>query len=155
MATKPIPDGFHTLTSHIIVRNASEAIEYYKKAFGAVELGRAPSPDGKLLMHAALRIGDSILMLNDEFPEMKCVSPLSYGGSAVTLTIYTEDVDGVHHRAVAAGGTETMPVQDMFWGDRYGTLRDPYGHNWAIATRKEDVSHEEATRRMEAFKQKA
>ena len=155
MAIKPIPDGFHTLTPHIIVRNAAEAIEFYKKAFGAVELGRAPSPDGKTLMHAALRIGDSILMLNDEFPEMNCVSPLSYGGSAVTLTIYTEDVDAVHRQAIAEGGTETMPVQDMFWGDRYGTLRDPYGHHWAIATHKEDVSHEEAARRMEAFKQQA
>jgi uncharacterized glyoxalase superfamily protein PhnB len=148
----PIPEGFHTLSPHIMVRNAGEAIEFYKKAFGAEEVFRMPGPDGKSVMHAELQIGDCRLMMGDEMPQMGCPSPQSLGGSPVTLHLYVPDVDRVFQQAVAAGATVKMPVQVMFWGDRYGKLVDPYGHEWSVATHTEDVPPEEiGNRAAEAF----
>ncbi len=144
--TKPIPKGFHTITPHLVVRDAGKAIEFYQRAFGAEASGVHRTPDGKI-MHAELKIGDSYLMLNDEFPEMKVLSPATLGGSPVTIHLYVEDVDALFKQAVAAGATATMPVMDQFWGDRYGKVSDPFGHNWSIATHKEDVNQEELTRR--------
>lgn len=147
---KPIPDGYHSLTPHMVVRDADRAIKYYKSAFGAEELSRQATPDGKVL-HASLRIGDSIVMLNDEFPDWQCHGPESIGGSPVTIHLYVDDVDKVYQKAVDAGGTSTMPVSDTFWGDRYGKLRDPFGHEWSIATHKEDLTPQEIEKRAEAF----
>jgi PhnB protein len=146
---KPIPDGFHTLTPHLVVKGASQAIEFYKKAFGAEEIGRAAGPDGKSLMHADLRIGDSRLFLVDEFPEMDCRGPQSIGGTPVTIHMYVEDVDAAFNKAVAAGAQVRMPLADMFWGDRYGVLADPFGHAWSLATHKEDLTPEEIDRRAQ------
>jgi PhnB protein len=152
MATvKPIPEGFHTLTPHIVVRDADKAIDFYKRAFGAEEIARMAGPGGKGIMHAELKIGDSILMLVDEFPDMGCLSPLSVGGTGVTLHLYVEDVDGVTEQAVKAGATLKMPVTDMFWGDRYGMVADPFGHQWSIATHTHDFTVEE----MKAAAEKA
>jgi PhnB protein len=145
---KPIPDGFHTLTPHLTVRNAKEALEFYTRAFGA-EVGHvAYMPNGKV-MHAALKIGDSQLMLNDEMPEYGVLSPLSAGGtSPVTIHIYTESVDEAFNRAVSAGAQVKMPLADQFWGDRYGVVTDPYGHKWSIAAHVRDLSPEEMEREM-------
>ena len=142
MSVKPIPDGYHTLTPHMTVRDAPKAIEFYKQAFGAVEQGVMKGPDGKI-MHAQLMIGDSIVMLADEFPEYGSLSPLSSGGSGMGLHIYVEDADASFDRAVKAGATVEMPIGDMFWGDRYGKLADPFGHKWSIATHKKDLSMDE------------
>ena len=148
---KAVPTGFHTLTPHLIVRNAAGALEFYKKAFGAEILNVAYLPDGKI-MHAALRIGDSMLMLNDEMPEYGALSPLAHGGSGVTIHIYTEDVDSAYNRAVSAGAQVKMPLMDQFWGDRYGAVTDPYGHSWSLAARVKDMSPEEMQRAQdEAF----
>ena len=148
----PVPPGFNTVSAHLMVRGATEAIEFYKKAFGAEVKGVMPGPGGKV-MHAEIRIGDSTVMLNDEFPEMGAKSPATIGGSPVTLHIYTPDCDALWNRAVAAGATVTMPLADMFWGDRYGTLTDPFGHRWSIATHKEDFTPEEMGKRAaEAMK---
>ena len=141
-AKKPVPDGMHTLTPHLICAGAAAAIDYYKRAFGAVELMRMPGPDGRL-MHAAVKIGDSTLMLFDEMPEWGALSPKSLPTSPVTIHLMVPDVDVVYARAVAAGGRATMPVADMFWGDRYGKLVDPFGHHWSIATRITDMTPEE------------
>jgi uncharacterized glyoxalase superfamily protein PhnB len=138
---KPIPDGFHTLTPHLVCRDAAAAIAYYVKAFGAIEQGRLPGPDGRL-MHAMIRIGDSPLMLVDEMPEWGALGPQSLKGSPVTIHLYVEDVDAAVARAVDAGARITMPVADMFWGDRYGQIEDPFGHHWSIATHTRDVSPE-------------
>jgi uncharacterized glyoxalase superfamily protein PhnB len=138
---KAIPDGFHTLTPHLTVRNAKEAIEFYKRAFGA-EGGEhvAYMPNGKV-MHAGLKIGDSQLMLNDEMPEYGVLSPLSTGGnSSVTIHIYSENVDEAFNRAVSAGAQVKMPLMDQFWGDRYGVVTDPYGHKWSLASHVKDMS---------------
>jgi len=132
------------------VRDAARAIEFYKQAFGAVEKGVMKGPDGKI-MHAELRIGDSIVMLADEFPEFQSLSPQSIGGSGMGLHIYIEDVDSAFDRAVKAGATVEMPVADMFWGDRYGKLRDPFGHKWSIGTHKADLSMEEIEKAQEEF----
>ena len=149
---QPIPPGFHTLTPHLVVKDASNAIEFYKKAFGAEEIRRAPAPDGKSLMHAELQIGDSRLMLVDEFPEMDCRGPKSIGGTPVTIHMFVEDVDAAFSNAVAAGAEVKMPLDDMFWGDRYGVLTDPFGHSWSLATHKEDLTPEEIAKRVqEAF----
>jgi uncharacterized glyoxalase superfamily protein PhnB len=152
---KPIPDGYHTITAALTLSNAVEAIEFYKRAFGAVELARAPAPDGKKIWHAELQIGDSRLMLADEFPEMDpgSKSPLTLGGTPTNLHLYVEDATAFFERAVAAGATVTMPLDDVFWGDRYGKLLDPFGHSWAVAQHVEDVSMEEMYRRAEAFAQ--
>ena len=139
---KAIPDGMHTVTSHLICDGATDAIEFYKKAFNAVELGRVPGPQGKLL-HALIRIGDSTVMLVDEFPDWGSIGPKSLKGSPVTIHLYTQDVDALFKQAVAAGAKVAMPVEDMFWGDRYGKLEDPFGHHWSIATHVRDVKPEE------------
>lgn len=144
----PIPPGFHTLTPHLTVRNASEAIEFYKKAFGAEVLHVSNMPDGKV-MHASVRIGDSILMLNDEMPEYGALSPLSTGGAGVTLHLYTENVDDDFARALAAGATIKMPLADQFWGDRYGVVSDPYGFKWSLASRVKEVSPQEMEKEQE------
>lgn len=149
MAVKPIADGYHSVTPYLIVRGAARAIEYYKQAFGATELFRMDAPGNKI-GHAEIKIGDSPVMLADEHPERGAKSPESYGGSPVSLMIYVEDVDTVFTRALAAGGTEKQPLKDQFYGDRSGTLTDPFGHTWTVATHKEDVAPEEMQRRMAA-----
>ncbi|GGB82772.1 glyoxalase [Pseudoduganella buxea] len=142
---KKVPDDMHTITPHLVCRDAAAAIEFYKKAFGAVEMARMPVPDGSgKLMHAMVKIGDSNIMLVDEFPEMGCVGPQTLNGSPVTLHFYTEDVDAAFQRALDAGATTKMPVADMFWGDRYGMVTDPFGHLWSLATHIREVSPEEA-----------
>ena len=146
---KPVPDGYRTVTPHLIVKGAAQAIEFYKKAFGAEELARMPGPKGSV-MHAEIQIGDSRIMLNDEFPDYGKMGPASIGGTPITIHLYVNDVDALFDRAVTAGATARMPVADMFWGDRYGQLEDPFGHHWSIATHKEDVSPEECMRRMKA-----
>jgi uncharacterized glyoxalase superfamily protein PhnB len=140
--SNPIPQGMHTLTPHLVCAGAAEAIEFYKKAFDAVEEARLPGPDGKL-MHAMVRIGDSPLMLVDESPQWGMLGAKALKGSPVTIHLYVDDVDATVERAVAAGAKVTMPVADMFWGDRYGTLEDPFGHHWSVATHVRDVSPEE------------
>src|SRR5579885_2177602 len=137
-----VPQGFHTLTPHLVVRNASQAIEFYKKALGAEVLGVSHMPDGRVI-HALLRIGDSMLMLNDEMPEFGALSPLANGGSGVTIHVYTEDVDAAFNRAVSAGAKVGRPLMDQFWGDRYGVVTDPYGHQWSLASHIKDMSPEE------------
>jgi PhnB protein len=139
---KPVPDWMHTVTPHLICDGAADAIEFYKKAFNAVEMMRLPGPQGKLI-HASIRIGDSVVMLADEFPEWSSFGPNSLKGSPVTIHLQVEDVDTLFEQAVSAGAEVKMPVQDMFWGDRYGYLEDPFGHHWAIATHVRDVSPEE------------
>ena len=149
MAVKPIPDGYHTATPYLIIGGAADAIEFYKKAFGATELFRFPTPDGQI-GHAEIKIGDSPIMMADEFPEMGYKGPQTLGGSPVSLMIYVEDVDTVFNRAVEAGATVKEAVSDKFYGDRIGTLTDPFGHVWHVSTHKEDVSIEEMKRRAKA-----
>ena len=143
---KPVPDGYHTVTPHLVVRDAAKAIEFYKNAFGAKEAFRMPGPDGKL-MHAEIQIGDSMVMLADEFPEYGTKSPQALGGSPVNILLYVENADKVFQQAVAAGATVTMPLADQFWGDRYGKLADPFSHQWSVATHIEDVAPEEMAKR--------
>jgi PhnB protein len=147
MSVQAIPKGYHSLTPYMTVRDATRAIEFYKQAFGATERGIMKGPDGKV-MHAELVIGDSIVMLADEFPEFGSLSPQSTGGAGMGLHIYVEDVDSAFERAVKAGANVEMPVSDMFWGDRYGKLRDPFGHKWSIATHTADLSMEDMERGM-------
>ena len=146
-AVKPIPDGMHSLTPLLICAGAADAIEFYKKAFNAVELSRLPGPKGKL-MHAALRIGNSVLMLTDEFPEWGGFGPKSLKGSPVTVHLYVENVDAAVGQAVAAGAKITMPLADMFWGDRYAQLEDPFGHHWSVATHTRDLNPAEIQEAM-------
>lgn len=141
-SVKPIPEGMHSLTPYLTVRDAPAAIAFYKQAFGAEELMRLPGPDGRLL-HASLRIGDSTLMMSEEFPEFGGNGPLALGGSPVSLHLYVEDVDAAWARAVEAGCEITMPLEDAFWGDRFGSLRDPFGHLWSLAARIHDLTPEE------------
>ena len=150
MTAKAIPDGYHTLTPYMTVRDAARAIEFYKQAFGATQKGVMNGPDGKI-MHAELRIGDSIFMLADEFPEFGSMSPLSTGGAGMGLHIYVEDVDSAFDRAVKAGAKVEMPVMDMFWGDRYGWVRDPFGHVWALTQVNEILTPEEIEDRLREF----
>lgn len=138
----PIPSGMHTITPHLVCRGAADAIAFYDKAFGAIELARLPGPEGKL-MHAMIRIGDSNLMLVDEFPDCGSLGPQPGQSSPVTIHLYVTDVDATFERAVAAGAKVTMPVDDMFWGDRYGRIEDPFGHQWSIATHTRDLSPQE------------
>jgi PhnB protein len=145
-ATQPIPEGHHTITPHLVIRDAAQAIEFYKKAFRAREINRMAMPNGKI-MHAELQIGDSMLYLADEFPEAGARAPQSLGGTPVVLNVYIEDVDKLWKEAVAAGATVKMPLEDQFWGDRYGQLVDPFGHAWGLATHKEDVAPDEMERR--------
>ncbi len=150
MTAKAVPEGYHTLTPTLTIRDAARAVEFYKQAFGAVERGVNKGPDVKV-MHAELIIGDSIIMLADEFPEFGSLSPQTIGGSGTGLHIYTEDVDSAFDRAVKAGATVEMPVADMFWGDRYGKLVDPFGHKWSIGTHVRDMSKEEIGEAQEEF----
>ena len=150
-SARPIPDGYHTLTPALTVRGAAQAIEFYVRAFGARELGRMAAPDGLQIWHAELQIGDSRLMLADEFPDMGGQAPDSLGGTPVTMHLYVEDADAFVERAVGAGATVIQPLMDAFWGDRYGKLKDPFGHEWSIATHVEDVSEDEMRRRAETF----
>jgi uncharacterized glyoxalase superfamily protein PhnB len=152
-ASKPkgvqrVPKGFHTITPHLVVRGANDAIEFYKQAFGAVEHGRMPTPDGAAIMHAELQIGDSRFFLNDEM--MGAKSPSSLSGSSVTIHLYVDDVDARWNQAVAAGCQVMMPLADMFWGDRYGMLVDPFGHHWSMGSHIEDVPPEEMGQRAQA-----
>jgi PhnB protein len=150
-SSKPIPEGFHTVTPALVVRNAADAIEFYKHALGAEELVRMPGPDGKSIMHAELKIGDSIIFLSDENPNASAKSPQTLGGSTTVLHLYVNDVDAAFRKAVDAGGKSTMPVADQFWGDRYGMFVDPFGYSWGLATHKEDLSGKEMAERAKAF----
>jgi uncharacterized glyoxalase superfamily protein PhnB len=143
----PIPPGLRTVTPHLVCAGAAEAIDFYKKAFEAKEQMRVPGPGGKL-MHAQVQIGDSTVMLVDEFPEMGCLGPKAMKGSSVTIHLAVEDVDAFVKRAVAAGAKITMPIEDMFWGVRYGRIEDPFGHAWSVATHIRDVSPEEMQKAM-------
>ncbi|MDB5308693.1 MAG: Glyoxalase/bleomycin resistance protein/dioxygenase [Gemmataceae bacterium] len=150
MPVKPIPDGYHTVTPYLIVKGAADAIEYYKRAFGATELMRMAGPDGRI-GHAEIRIGDSHIMLADEHPDMGHRGPQSLGGTPVGIVLYVPDVDTLFAQAVAAGGTVERPVVNQFYGDRSGTLTDPFGHKWTLGTHVEDVPPDEMKRRMEAM----
>lgn len=147
---KPIPEGYHSVTPYLIIKGAADAIEFYKKAFGATELFRLADPSGKI-GHAEIKIGDSPIMLADEVTGMGYLSPQSLNGSPVSLMIYVEDVDAVFAQALAAGAKEVKPVEDKFYGDRSGSLTDPYGHEWHVSTHKEDVSPEEMDKRAAAY----
>jgi len=148
---KPIPEGNRTITAALVVRGGKKAIEFYKTAFGAQELGVMYNPDGKTVMHAELKIGDSKIYIGDESPEFGSVSPQKLGGTPVSLNIYTEDCDAMFKRAVAAGATVKMPLANQFWGDRYGRVTDPFGHDWGIATPVEDVSPTEMEKRAKEW----
>jgi len=146
-----VPDGYHTVTAYLTVNDGARALDFYTRAFGAKEIARMPGPGGKL-MHAEFKIGDSHLMLSDEFPGMSsCKAPTSLGGTTVSMFLYVPDVDATFRRAVDAGCKVIAPVMDMFWGDRFGKLEDPFGNQWSMATHKEDVSADEMRRRAEAF----
>ena len=150
-SVRPIPEGYHSVTPALLVRGAAQAIDFYTRAFGARELGRMPAPDGQRIWHAELQIGDARLMLADEFPDMGGHAPESLGGTPVSLHLYLEDADAAVQRAVDAGATVIQPLMDAFWGDRYGRIKDPFGHEWSVATHIEDVGEEEMRRRAEAF----
>ena len=145
---KPVPEGMHSVTPHLVCAGAAAAIEFYKKAFGAVEVTRLPGQQGKL-MHASIRIGDSAVMLVDESPEWGMLGPKALKGSPVTIHLYVDDADAFVARAVKAGAKLTMPVADMFWGDRYGQLEDPFGHRWSVGTHVRDVSPQEMQKAMQ------
>lgn len=149
MSVKPVPDGYHTVTPYLVIKGAADAIDFYKKAFGATDSGQMTDPSGKVV-HAEIRIGDSAIMLSDEIPEMGARGPQSLGGSPVSLLLYVPDVDALFDQAVAAGATVQRPLEDQFYGDRSATVSDPFGHTWTIASHIEDVSPEEMERRMEA-----
>lgn len=151
MSVKAIPEGYHSVTPYLYIRGAAAAIEFYQKAFGAVELLRLPGPGG-VLMHAEIKIGDSPLMLADEMPDMACKSPQSLGGASSSVMLYVDDVDAMYKRALAAGAHELRAIQDQFWGDRMGSLTDPFGHQWSLATHVEDVPPEEIEQRFDAWK---
>lgn len=139
---KPVPEGMRTVTPHLVCAGAAQAIDFYRKAFGAEEVMRLPAPDGRL-MHAAVKIGDSTVMLVDEMPEWGALGPKALNGTPVTIHLMVENVDATVERAVAAGATVKMPVADMFWGDRYGVVIDPFGHSWSVATHIRDMTPEE------------
>lgn len=141
-APSPVPDGFHTITPHLTCRNAPKALEYYKEVFGAEIQTVSNGPDGRII-HSQFKIGDSIVMMSEEFPEYGSLSPLSMKGSSVTLHVYIEDPDALFNRAVAAGATAVMPMMDAFWGDRYGQIVDPFGHKWSIAARRRIMTEQE------------
>lgn len=148
---KPIPEGYTTVTSYLALNDAAQAIDFYKKAFGAQEVYRMPGPGGKI-MHAELKIGDSMVMLSDEFPEAEGIgSPKSLGGTTTSLHLYVENADAAFDRAVKAGAKALMPVTDMFWGDRYGKVADPFGHQWGIATHTQDLTPEQVQKNAETF----
>lgn len=140
---KKIPDGYHSITPSLVVKDGMKAIDYYKKVFKAKDKGTMMTPDGKSVAHAELEIGNSKIMLSDEFPEMKCLSHASIGGSPISLYLYVEDVDKTFNLAVSEGATVLYPVSDQFWGDRHGSIKDPFGHIWSISTHVKDLSEEE------------
>jgi PhnB protein len=150
---KSIPDKYHSITPYLIVKGAAAAIEFYKQAFGAIELFRMPQPDGRI-GHAELKIGDSVVMLADEYPEMQIVGPNTLGNSSVGILLYVDDADAVFGKAISLGAMVNKPLADQFYGDRSGTVVDPFGHKWTIATHKEDVSEEEMQRRLAALSSK-
>jgi len=152
MSVKPIPDGYHSITPYLIVDGGQQALEFYQQAFGAEVEMIMPGPERKI-MHAECRVGDSKVMLADEFPEYGALSPKSLGGTAVSLALFVEDVDSVFAKAIQAGGTELRPVQDQFYGDRMGTLEDPFGHKWTVGTHIEDLTPEEIAQRQQEFLQ--
>lgn len=145
----PIPEGYHSVTPYLSIKGAAKAIDYYKQVFGATELFRMAAPDGKI-GHAEIKIGNSPIMVADEFPEMEFVSPQTLGGSPIGLMIYVDDVDTMFNKAISAGATQVKPLQDQFYGDRSGTLKDPFGHVWTVATHVEDVAPEELQKRAAA-----
>ena len=151
--TKPIPDGYNSVTPYLVVDDAKRAIEFYSQAFGAEEKFRLPM--GDRIGHAEIQIGDSFVMLADEFPEMNHLGPNARGGPTSSIVLYVEDVDRAFQRALEAGAKEQRPVENQFWGDRMGTLTDPFGHQWSLATHVEDVSESEMQSRMAAFSEKA
>ena len=146
MAVRPIPEGYHSVSPALLIDGAADAIEFYKRAFGATERMVMPGPDGKI-GHAELEIGDSVVMVSDPFPQSTVRPPSELGGTTVGLFVYVEDVDSVFKQAVDAGATVTMELEDMFWGDRFGSVTDPYGHLWSLATHVEDVSSQEMEER--------
>lgn len=150
-AVEPIPEGYHTVTPALTIRGAGKAIDFYKKAFGAKLLDRVDGPDGKSVMHAALQIGDSRIFLGDEMPGMGCRSPETLGGTHSSIYLYVKDVDDAVKKAVDAGATVRMPVENAFWGDRFGSIADPFGNIWDLATHVEDVPPDELRKRAEAF----
>jgi uncharacterized glyoxalase superfamily protein PhnB len=147
------PKGFSSVTPHLVIKDCANAIDFYKKALGAQEIYQSKMPDGKI-MHAMIQIGNSVIMLADEFPAMGAVGPNTLGGTSTTLHIYTDDADKLFNQAISAGATPIMPIADMFWGDRYGQIKDPYGHIWAIATHTKDVSPEEVEKAMKEMSAK-
>jgi len=153
MTTKPnpVPDLYRTVTPTLTLKDASAAIDFYKRAFGAQEIQRSASPDGSKIMHAAIKIGDSMVMLNDEFPEMGCLSPETLKGVPSSIWLYVQDADASYKKAVDSGAHPLMPPSDMFWGDRYAKVRDPFGHEWSIATRVETLSEKEISERQKTF----
>ena len=150
---KPSPDGYHSVTPYLVVDDAKAAIDFYTRAFGAKEKFRLPM--GERIGHAEIQIGDSVILLADEFPDMGHLGPNSRGGTTVSLMLYVEDVDSAFRQAIEAGGTEKRPVENQFWGDRMGTLTDPFGHMWSLATTVEEVSPDELQQRMEQFSKQA
>jgi uncharacterized glyoxalase superfamily protein PhnB len=154
-AKSPVPEGQHTISIHLVCKQADKAIDFYKKAFSATEMSRFAGPDGKI-MHATLKIGDSLFFLNEEMPMPEGgKSPLTIGGTPVTINFYTSDSDRIFRQAVSAGAKEIMPISDQFWGDHYGVVRDPFGHNWAIAHRVEDLTPAELAKRGQESMAKA
>jgi uncharacterized glyoxalase superfamily protein PhnB len=143
LTVKRVPEGMHTVTPHLTVRDGQKLIDFYKHAFGATEVRRSVSPDGNSLLHAELQIGDSRIFLNDEFPEMGAHSPLAIGGTPVQIHLYVEDVESLYERAKSAGAKVVMPLADQFWGDRYGVVEDPSGHRWALASHAQDMTPEQ------------
>ena len=148
---KAIPEGMHSITPGLVIKGCGQAMDWYKKALGAVEIARAPDPTGKLVWHGMLRIGDSMIMMNDEMPEMGGKGPEMLGGSPVTLWLYADDIDATFARAVEHGATGIMPPMDMFWGDRMGKFRDPFGHEWALAKHIKDMTPEEMQKAQDEF----
>lgn len=151
-AKSPVPEGQHTVSIHLNCKGAAQAIDFYTRAFGAKEVSRFPGPDGSI-MHATMKLGDSLFFLNDEV-HGRSKSPATLGGTPVTINLYVPDCDRTFRQAISAGGKETMPLEDQFWGDRYGMITDPYGHLWAIATRKEDLTPQEMAQRGQEFFQR-
>lgn len=149
MSVKTIPDGYHSVTPYITVHDAAAALDFYKRAFGATEITRMEM--GDKIGHAEIKIGDSFVMLSDEWPDMNKLSPKSRGGATSTLMVYLDDVDAAHRRALDAGATEERAIENQFWGDRSGSVTDPFGHSWMLATHIEDVSEDEMQRRMAAM----
>jgi PhnB protein len=150
-SAKPIPDGFHTVTPYIVVRDVAKAIAFYQTAFGAEEVCKHYMPDGKTIMHAEIKIGDSHIMMSEESPQWKSVSPLILGNTPVGLHLYVKDVDAAFNQAVKAGATPMMPPMDMFWGDRFGKLSDPFGHHWSMATHLKDMTEAEVAEAGKEF----